>query len=59
MVTSDDMSEQAADPYDAKIAGDAFQTPVGKARETCCKTFIEQGSGRVTLDDVNMRNRRS
>jgi len=50
MVTSSDMGDWADDTLDA-ADHDAFeQTPVESCMETCCKTFVEKGSGREKYD---------
>lgn len=52
MVTSDALGNSAPDTYDALQATNASPTPVGKCMETCCKTFVKEGSPLKKADQI-------
>jgi hypothetical protein len=52
MVTSDDMAGWEPDSFDAPDHSEFDHTPVDSCMETCCKTFVEKGSGKEKDDGV-------
>jgi hypothetical protein len=52
MVTSDDMAGWEPDSFDAPEHSEFDHTPVDSCMETCCKTFVEKGSGKEKDDGV-------
>lgn len=52
IVTSDSVGDQYPDSMDAPQAQQFSPTPVGTCMETCCKTFISEGSGKEKVDGV-------
>lgn len=54
MVTADDLGDMEPDSFDALDHAEFDQTPVESCMETCCKTFVEKGSG-MEKDDGIMR----
>ncbi|MHB1042701.1 MAG: DUF1540 domain-containing protein [Eubacteriales bacterium] len=55
MVTSDTMGASQPDSFDAPEHKQFQGTPVNQCMDTCCKTFVEKGSGRVKEDGVTKR----
>ncbi len=52
MVTSDEIGSSAPDSFDASVHDQSDHTPVESCMETCCKTFVEKGSGNKKDDGV-------
>ncbi len=52
MITSDGMGQELPDDFDAPQSSMAPATPVNHCYDTCCKTFVEKGSGNEDLDGV-------
>jgi hypothetical protein len=52
MVTSDEIGSSAQDSFDAPDHDQFDHTPVESCMETCCKTFVEKGSGNEKDDGV-------
>jgi hypothetical protein len=52
MVTSDKTGSTMPDSFDAPQASNASQTPVSSCMETCCKTFVQTGSGYTNADGI-------
>ena len=52
MVTSDAMGDSLPDSTDATSHRVFGTTPVNTCMETCCKTFVYQGSGDAKVDGV-------
>lgn len=40
------------DSFDAPQASTAPETPVNSCMETCCKTFVQAGSGNIDVDGI-------
>jgi hypothetical protein len=52
MVTADSIGASMPDQLDAKQAGAVNGTPVEYCMETCCKTFVQKGSGKTDVDGI-------
>ncbi|MGI6097735.1 MAG: DUF1540 domain-containing protein [Dethiobacteria bacterium] len=52
IVTSDSLGETAPDSFDAPLHQQFQSTPAASCMETCCKTFVEKGSGKEKEDGV-------
>jgi hypothetical protein len=52
VVTSDSFGTSMPDRIDATQASTINATPAGSCMETCCKTFVEQGSKNINVDGV-------
>jgi len=52
LVASDNFGAEQPDWVDATMAHGLGPTPVGTCMDSCCKTFVKQGSGDVRLDGV-------
>lgn len=52
MVTADTMGATAPDTFDAPEYSQFQATPVNTCMDTCCKTFVEKGSGKEKADRV-------
>ncbi|MGI6318418.1 MAG: DUF1540 domain-containing protein [Firmicutes bacterium] len=52
MITSDEIGSTFPDSIDAPDHDQLEQTPVDSCMETCCKTFVEKGSGKEKDDGV-------
>ena len=52
LVTSDSLSDTLPDRIDAPAAAQIQQTPVNTCMDSCCKTFVPKGSGKVNVDGV-------
>lgn len=52
VVVSDSFAAAAPDRVDANMAKQLQMTPSNTCMETCCKTFVKQGSGNENLDGV-------
>lgn len=52
LVTADAVGASQPDSFDAPQAANAAATPCGSCMETCCKTFVEKGSGDYQMDNV-------
>ncbi|HHY38302.1 MAG TPA: DUF1540 domain-containing protein [Clostridia bacterium] len=52
MVTSDAMGDRMPDSFDAPRADNAVGTPVTSCMETCCKTFVQKGTGKERYDSI-------
>ena len=52
VVVSDGFGEQQPDNIDATMARRFSPTPVQKCMDTCCKTFVQEGSNQIGADGV-------
>ncbi|NMB41351.1 MAG: DUF1540 domain-containing protein [Firmicutes bacterium] len=52
MVTSDSMGASLPDQLDALQASSVDAAPVESCMETCCKTFVEEGSENIDVDGI-------
>lgn len=52
MVTSDPTGQSKPDDFDASRAQQVPGTPVSTCMETCCKTFVKQGSDKTNVDGI-------
>ncbi len=52
MITSDSTGSSMPDSFDAPQASTAPETPVNSCMETCCKTFVQAGSGNIDVDGI-------
>lgn len=52
IVVSDSFAAAAPDQVDANQAKTLNTTPTNTCMETCCKTFVREGSGDERLDGV-------
>lgn len=52
VVTSDSFGSSMPERIDATQASSMSATPAESCMETCCKTFVEKGSGSIELDGV-------
>lgn len=55
LVTSDKTGDTMGDSFDAFQASTASVTPVSSCMETCCKSFVPQGSGKEQADGITRR----
>ncbi|MGE5530390.1 MAG: DUF1540 domain-containing protein [Patescibacteria group bacterium] len=52
VITSDRFGAEQPDRVDATMAGRLTPTQAGNCMETCCKTFVPQGSDKIGVDRV-------
>jgi hypothetical protein len=52
VITSDNFGSTNPDTIDATQASTLEPTPASSCMETCCKTFVERGSGNTRQDGV-------
>ncbi len=52
IVTADSIGVSMPDEINATQASIIDATPVESCMETCCKTFVEKGSGKSDIDGV-------
>ncbi len=58
MVTSDKTGTAMPNSFDAPRASNASQIPVSSRMKTCCKTFVQTGSGytNAVIEMINLCN---
>ena len=54
VVVSDRFGAEQPDNVDANMVGKFSPTPVDKCMDTCCKTFVTEGSGKIGVDGVKL-----
>lgn len=52
MVTADKIGASMPDSFDATQAAIAPATPVTHCMETCCKSFVDNGSQKTGIDGI-------
>ena len=55
LVTSDEIGASFPDSFDCKQATGLAPTPVNKCMDSCCKTFVQANSDKITVDGVKMK----
>lgn len=50
LVTADSFANQAPDTVDAPQSGNLTATPVNRAMETACKTFVPKNAPQATIN---------
>lgn len=56
LITTDEIGASQPDSIDASVVQTLNNTPAESCMETCCKTFLHQGSPKKHADDISLRS---